>query len=252
MYVEDVTIRVFRKLKKDVNSLKKKIPLLISLLVAISLVITSSFMYFTSRNTTLNLSEEELNTNGTRIGELINSDIASEQNKLKLISQNDILSQVLNYRNARQNDSFFADNPLLNQAAKSLINNLSAITGHQTIFMTDKNGIVISSSYNPILKQNLSDKSYMSAALKGVETISDIEISPIDKRPVIYFIEPVIDDNYNVLGTVGTSVTQDALPELSDFIDRHRRCNYAWYLYFRDDNKTCNQSYQHNERSVYG
>lgn len=94
------------KLEKDVNSLKKKIPLLISLLVAISLVITSSFMYFTSRNTTLNLSEEELNTNGTRIGGLINSDIASEQNKLKLISQNDILSQVLNYRNSRQDDSF--------------------------------------------------------------------------------------------------------------------------------------------------
>lgn len=197
------------KLEKDVNFLKKKIPLLISLLVVISLVITSSFMYFTSRNTTLNLSEEELNTNGTRIGELINSDIAAEQNKLKLISQNDILSQVLNYRNSRQDDSFFADNPLLNQAAKSLINNLSAITGHQTIFMTDKNGIVISSSYNPILKQNLSDKSYMSAGLKGMEAISDIEISPIDKRPVIYFIEPVIDDNYNVLGTVGTSVYLD-------------------------------------------
>lgn len=189
--------------------MKKKIPLLISLLVAVSLMITSSLMYFTSRNTTLNMSEEELNTNGTRIGELISGQVASEQNKLKLISQNTILSQVLSYRDSKQNDSFFTDNPLLEQATKSLINNLSAVTGHQTIFMTDKNGVVISSSYNPILKQNLSDKTYMSGALKGMETISDIEISPLDKRPVIYFAEPIMDDNYNVLGTVGTSVYLD-------------------------------------------
>jgi len=206
-------------LKKDL-SLRVKLPIFISLLVAVMFTVTAFIIYEINSKLLLNESKNTLTATGSLIGHNLFSSVMSEKQGIALASNHDAFKQLLELRNsgAMTDAQFFSqDNELIKQSNRLLRTSLEKVVGVQTFQLIDKKGIIISSSRDDELQGDRSDREYFERTIEGKPYISDAIVSRTTGAMVIPFTEPIVNEKGDVLGVF--SATVDA----SFFVDKLAR-----------------------------
>ncbi|MBU3189509.1 methyl-accepting chemotaxis protein [Clostridium bowmanii] len=84
------------------------------------------------------------------------------------------------------------------------------------VFITDKDGVIIVDSNNEFLNTDLSQKDYTKKALSGVGSLSSVYMSTVNSKPVVTFLQPIVDENANVIGIAGKSIYTDYFSQRFD------------------------------------
>ena len=83
-------------------------------------------------------------------------------------------------------------------------------------FITDKDGVIIVDSDNEFLNSDLSQNDYTKKALSGATSVSSVYISTVNFKPIVTFLQPIVDENNNVIGLAGKSVYTDYFSQRFD------------------------------------
>lgn len=81
------------------------------------------------------------------------------------------------------------------------------------IFVTNNKGIIIADDKDDFINSDYSNDKFVSNALQGNNSISNVHISSETSRTVVTFVDPIKDDNGNIVGTVGKSIFTDYFSE---------------------------------------
>jgi len=206
-------------LKKNL-SLKVKLPLFISLLVAVMFTITALFIYEINSNLLFEESKETLSASGNLMGENIFSSVMSEKQAISLASNHDAFKDLLELRNSgsMSDAQFFSkDHKLINQSNRLLKTSLEKVVGVQAFQVIDKQGIIVASSHEEDLKGDRSDREYFNQTIAGKPFISDAIVSKSTGEMVIPFAEPIMNEKGEVLGIFSATVNA------SFFVDKLER-----------------------------
>lgn len=199
--------------------LRVKLPLLITILVTVSLMITSILSYTFSSKVLLNKSMDEINVNADRASEMIYSLIKGEKQTAEILSANRSLQELMKARTSETEDSFFVTHANeIKQAHHVLLDSVNSIPLHQQMYLMDENGIVIAGSDKSFLKTDLSGRPYFKEIRKGNFVVSDVIEARDDKQPIFIFAYPIKDETGKVIGAVGnTSLATYYLEGLKNF-----------------------------------
>lgn len=206
-------------LKKDV-SLRVKLPLFISLLVAIMFAGTGAIVYQINSNLLLKESKETLKSNGFLVGDSLFSSILSEKQNVALASTHNTFVELLELRNSKElsDVEFFSkDNEILQKANSILALNFERTKGVDSFQVIDKNGIIVAANSEDTLKGDRSDREYFKETMKGESYVSDALTSKSSGKMIIPFTEPIKDKHGSVIGILNATV------DATFFVDKFQR-----------------------------
>ncbi|WP_298845969.1 methyl-accepting chemotaxis protein [Clostridium sp.] len=83
-------------------------------------------------------------------------------------------------------------------------------------FIADKDGVIIADSDEEYLNSDLSQNDYAKKALSGSSFVSSVYTSVVNFKPVVTFVQPIKDENNNVIGIAGKSVYIDYFSQRFD------------------------------------
>jgi methyl-accepting chemotaxis protein len=195
-------------LKRNV-SLKWKLPIYISLLVAVVFAGTATMIYQSNSDLLFKESKESLLISGTLIGENLWSSVLSERQSVALAADHTTFKSLLTLRNAGQmtDDQFFSpSNELLTQSNGILKSGLEKTKGFQSFQLLDASGIIVASSSESDVGGDRTDREYFQETIKGKSFISDAIISKSTGKLVIPFAEPIIDEKGFVIGVFNGTI----------------------------------------------
>lgn len=190
-------------------SLRAKLPLYITLLVAVAFAGTGWFIYQVNSDIMLRDAKSALTTNSNLIGNGLFSSILLEQQATSLAANHDTFKKILNERHSGRmsDEQFFSDqNALLQDANRILRTSLLKARGVQGYQVIDDKGIIIAASADEALKGDRSDREYFKKAMEGKPFISDAIVSKSTGSLVIPFTEPIKSEDGKVLGVFSATV----------------------------------------------
>lgn len=180
-------------------SIKRKLPLLISLLVAIALIVTGVSVYVSVSKVLLAQSTKELDTNALRAGKDIQNLISEEQTITYGLSQNHALVELL--QDPTNQDAKDEVNAFLAQSFKQMPN-------HQHLQVNNSQGIIVADSDPKNIGTNLSTRDYFKQAIGGQPNISQVLVSNVGNHDnIIVIAYPIKDDSGKIIGVLGNVVT---------------------------------------------
>lgn len=195
-------------LKRNV-SLKWKLPIYISLLVAVVLAGTATMIYQSNSELLFKESKESLLASGTLIGENLWSSVLSERQSVALAADHNTFKSLLTLRNAGQmtDEQFFSpSNELLTQSNGILKSGIEKTKGFQSFQLIDANGIIVASSSEGDVGGDRTDREYFQETIKGKSFISDAIISKSTGKLVIPFTEPIVSAEGFVIGVFNGTI----------------------------------------------
>ncbi|OAB36973.1 chemotaxis protein [Paenibacillus macquariensis subsp. defensor] len=202
-------------------SLKVKLPIFISVLVAIVLISSSFFTYLLSSELLLKKSTDEVVANANRLGEGLDSSVQLLEQTSHLFAVNGTFRKLLVLRseNEMSDDEFFSkNNEAYTQSLDLLRESLKVTQGIQSLTVTDTKGIIVASSTPDSVKSDRSDRAYLKEALKGNFNISEAIISRTTNTLISVFTQPIKDSKGRVIGafflTVDTSFFVEKLDDI--------------------------------------
>ncbi|WP_032077504.1 methyl-accepting chemotaxis protein [Clostridium drakei] len=189
-------------------TIQKKLPLFLAILVTISLIVTSLFVYFFTSKMLKNEALNKVSINCNLGTDDINSLIISEKKEVELLSQQKDIVDISKIRKSNSDDSFFST--YINHKSFTILKNrASTLKDHEHLFVLDLNGEIFADSNTSSLKLDLKSRKYFQDALKGKASISDTIISKANGKSIIVFVYPVKDDFGNVIAVMANSVYTD-------------------------------------------
>lgn len=189
-------------------TIQKKLPLFLAILVTISLIVTSLFVYFFTSKMLKNEALNKVSINCNLGTDDINSLIVSEKKEVELLSQQKDIVDISKIRKSNSDDSFFST--YINHKSFTILKNrASTLKDHEHLFVIDLNGEIFADSNTSSLKLDLKSRKYFQDALKGKASISDTIISKANGKSIIVFVYPVKDDFGNVIAVMADSVYTD-------------------------------------------
>lgn len=202
-------------------SLRVKLPLYISILVAIVLISSSFSTYLVSSELLLKKSTDEVVANADRLGEGLHNSVQLLEQTVYLLTVNDTIRKLLVLRseNETSDGEFFSkNNGAYTQSLDLLRESLKGTQGIQSLSVTDTKGIIVASSTPDSVKSDRSDRGYFHEALKGNFNVSEAIISRTTNSLISVFTQPIKDSKGQVIGvflvTVDTSFFVDKLDNI--------------------------------------
>ncbi|MGN7762872.1 methyl-accepting chemotaxis protein [Paenibacillus sp. 22594] len=202
-------------------SLRVKLPILLSLLVAVVLLATSVTVYLFSSDLLLRKSKDEINANGDRIGEGLWTAMQLQEQTSYVISVHNTFKELLKLRaeGSIPDDEFFSSkNPHFDKANTILLDSLKGTKGTDAMLVLDTKGTIVAGTKPDTISQSRSDREYFTQALKGAPFISDAITSKSSTKLIIAFAQPIKDLDGKVLGvfamTVDSSFFTDKLGDI--------------------------------------
>ncbi|MDQ0061767.1 methyl-accepting chemotaxis protein [Paenibacillus harenae] len=201
--------------KKRVNflsrnvSLRWKLPIYISLLVAVMFAGAGTMIYQSNSELLLKESKETLITSGNLIGENLWSSVLSEKQSVALASNHNTFKSLLTLRNSGEmaDDDFFSNrNELLLGANLILKTSIEQTKGVQAFQIMDPKGIIVASSSEGDVKGERADREYFQETIRGKSFVSDAIVSKSTGKLVIPFTEPITDSNGIIIGVFSGTV----------------------------------------------
>lgn len=189
-------------------SIKKKIPLLITIIVII-LVTTITIVNEVSYNSILNKkTSSEMEGLGKRAGETISASIEKEQLAVRIISEKNVVRDLLKTaQSSMDKDEFIKKQQSMNTI---LVDYVKETKNVEHVFLVDTKGNIVSDSDKNYLGKNLNDRSYNKPSLDGKASISEVLLSKVTQNPIVVFTNPVKVNN-KVVGYVGVAVHGNSL-----------------------------------------
>ncbi|KWX73394.1 chemotaxis protein [Paenibacillus riograndensis] len=191
-------------------SLKVKLPVLLSLLVAVVLLATSVTVYLFSSDLLLRKSKDEINANSDRIGEGLWTAMQLEEQISYVISVHNTFKELLELREqgTLSDQAFFSsDNPLFSKANTILQDSLQG--GNDSLLVLDSQGTIVAGTNKESLGQSRVDREYFTEAFKGKPFISDAIVSKSNNKLLLVFSQPVKSADGKVLGVLAMTVASD-------------------------------------------
>ncbi|MEL1134465.1 methyl-accepting chemotaxis protein [Desulfitobacterium sp. THU1] len=180
-------------------SIRTKLPLFISLLVAIALVVTGVSVYYSVSKVVTEQSHHELETNALRVGQDIDNLIKQEKTIAYALSQNKVFVELL--ENPTNQAALNEANDFLAQVFKQMPN-------HQHIQVNNRDGIIIADSDVKNIGSNSSKREYFKQAIQGNENISEVLQSNVGNHDnIIVIAVPIKNAAGEVIGILGNVVT---------------------------------------------
>lgn len=210
-------------------TIRKKLPILIAILVAAPLVVTSIIVYFFTSSKLEAAVLNNVSTNCSLGVEDINSLILSEKKEVELLSQQKDIVDIAEIRQANMDDTFFSKY-IDHKAFNVLKSRASFLKNHEHLFLLDLKGEIFSDSNTSSLRLDLKDRRYFQDALKGKTSISDTIVSKANGKTIIVFVSPIKDDNGNVIAVMADSVYTDYFTDKLSYI----RIGKTGYAYLAD------------------
>lgn len=199
------------------DSISLKIISIVILLVIMGIGFIGTFIYALTYNKMFSMSENNMQTVSTQIYNNFNTLIQAEKNDVKEISVDGDIKNVLEEKNTTSEDDFLNKNSgNLDKIKYKLKQDASLNKYDENIFVTDKNGFIIACSNDNFQRFDLSTHDYMKSALQGSSVMSNVYTSVVSIKPVVTFVEPIKDENGNIIGTVGKNVYTDYFSETFD------------------------------------
>ncbi|WP_379154880.1 methyl-accepting chemotaxis protein [Paenibacillus sp. sgz5001063] len=190
-------------------SLKVKLPVLLSLLVAVVLLATSVTVYLFSSDLLLRKSRDEINANGDRIGEGLWTAMQLQEQTSFVISVHNTFKQLLELRNqgTLSDQAFFSsENPYFNKANSILQDTLKGANGSDSLLVLDSHGTIVAGTKTENIGQSRSDREYFSKTIKGEAFISDAIQSKSSNKLLLVFAQPIKTDDGKTLGVLAMTV----------------------------------------------
>ncbi|MBC2582313.1 methyl-accepting chemotaxis protein [Clostridium sp. DJ247] len=189
-------------------SIKKKIPILISILLTLSVLITGLFAYFQSSDIVLKESRESIVSVNKSSMETMSALIEKEQAQARTISNNKLAYELL--KKGQENSNSDEYKQLVSQNNQWLANYVKNTNYYEHSFIVDTNGAIISDSDEKNIGIDASQRQYTKDALSGVEAISEVLLSKATEKQIVVFASPILDNN-TVIGYAATSVYCDGI-----------------------------------------
>ncbi|MFT8313549.1 MAG: methyl-accepting chemotaxis protein [Clostridium sp.] len=204
------------KLKKSMSTLnfRKSISLkiigIVSLAIIFVMILVGGIIYFITYNKMLDMSKENMKILSQEISNNFDSLILIQTSDMGKIAS-DIGVNKVALANASNPKEVFQKN--YGGDVEELRSNLKQYAAsnkyNENIFVTDKNGLVITCSNDDFLRFDLSNNDYIKQALTGKSVMSSVYTSVISIKPVVTFVQPIKDDKGNVIGIVGKNIFTD-------------------------------------------
>lgn len=189
-------------------SIKKKLPLIISLLVCIPLALSSVIAYFYSSMMLQENGTKQIDSTIMLSSDNIYNLIDEQRAEVELLAKAKEIIEISKIRQQDMGESFFSTYAV-NSANLLLKERFEKVSNHEHLFLLDTNGIICADSDPKSLKFNLKERVYFQEAMKGKISISNTLISKINGKPIIVFAVPVIDETGKVISVVANSVYVD-------------------------------------------
>ena len=191
-------------------TIRKKLPIMISILVTLALVVTSGFSYFFSSKTITEQSTQSLFNVGEQESRSIYSLVLGEKKEAELLAVSREVIDVSKLRQTSLGDEFFtANHPQFVAANKLLEARYSKLELHEHLFVADAKGLIFADSNPKTLKIDISSRSYFQDAMQGKIAISPTIISKVDGRAIVTIAAPVKDEAGKVISVMVNSVYVD-------------------------------------------
>ncbi len=188
--------------------IRKKLPLFISILVAVPLIVTSIVVYFFTSKTLEDAALNKVSINCNLGTEDISSLILSEKKEAELLSQQKDVVDISKIRQTNMGDDFFSKY-INHKSFEFLKNRAVSLKDHEHLFLIDVNGEIFTDSSPSSLKIDLKSRKYFQDALQGKSSISDTIVSKANGRTIIVFVSPIKDDDGKVIAVMADSVYTD-------------------------------------------
>lgn len=199
-------------------SLKVKLPLLVSMLVAAVLLATSVTIYWVSSNLLVAESKDEINANADRIGEGLWNSMKLKQEASYVISVHNTFKELLKLRaegTLSEQEFFSTKNPTYVKANDILQSSIKGSTGTDSMLVLDLKGTILAGTNVEAHGQSRSDREYFKEGIKGAPFIGDAIVSKSTGTLILPFTQPIKDQNGKLLGifvlTVDTNLFVDEL-----------------------------------------
>jgi methyl-accepting chemotaxis protein len=194
-------------------SLKKKIPILITTLLIISVVITSIFSYYESSSLMYKTSKDEMQSVSKRAVETISALVAKELVTVDELSNNKSINGFLQQALSKDsnNDEYKA---ALENANKMLEEHVASSGNLEHAFLVSSKGTIIADSDRKLIGSDVNERTYNKATLggNGKQVISETLVSKSTGTPIIVFTCPIMD-NGKIVAYMATAVKGESFSE---------------------------------------
>lgn len=194
-------------------TIKKKLPVIIALLVAIPLLATSIFTYFYSANIISKNTQEQIKSLSSDGSQIISALILAEKAEIKGISDYENVISLAEKRNKTLDESFFQSYSQEINSLNEYLDKKAKEEGNlEHIFLVDSNGTIFADSAPGSFKKSVLDRDYFKDVVEKKElVISNSMVSKATGDLIVVFILPIKDADNNILGYVGKGVYVDYL-----------------------------------------
>jgi len=202
-------------------SLKVKLSLSICGLIMFVLLGTSVTLYYSVSQIITDKAKDEMIANGDRIGEGLWTAAQLEAQSVYLASAHNTYIDLLEYREdgiASDNSFFSSDNPHWAKANTTLKTSIQGSKNNESFTILDSKGIIVASTDDNLMQVDMSDREYFQQAIQGNVYISDALLSRSTNHLVVFFAEPIINKDGNVLGVFIASVNSTFFTDKLDDI----------------------------------
>ncbi|UZW12412.1 methyl-accepting chemotaxis protein [Clostridium pasteurianum] len=227
------------------DSIALKVIGIVSLAIILIMLMVGGSIYFITYNKILNVNKENMIILSQEISNNFDSLISLQVSDVQNISSNSYVKKVASESVNNPKDMFQQKYGSDIEKSRNILKNYSNLNKYnENIFIADKNGVIITCSNENFLRFDLSNNDYIKQALKGKSFMSTVYTSVISIKPVVTFVEPIKDDNGNILGVAGKNVFTDYF---SNKFDKFKFLN-SGYVFIVDGQQ--NTIYSHIKRDI--
>lgn len=170
--------------------IKQKIPMFIGVLILITMLISSSVVYYEVSTKLYDASQTEMKSISKSSTETISVMLEKESTEVEGLSNKKSIVELLQLNNSSY------DSEAYKTAAESVNKELDEYVKKQGnlehTFIVDNKGIIIADSDRKLINQNISDRNYNKEALKGKTAISETLTSKSSGAQIIVITSPII------------------------------------------------------------
>lgn len=183
--------------------LTKKIPIVITTLVILSIFLITGFTYYETSKMLMQNINNEMSLAETGSNTSIQLMFKKEQTEVQRLAQSkDIVELALQ----RQNNSTSPDySDLISKSNASLLKYVKKAGYLEHTFIVDTTSTIISDSSDSTFGKNIGERDYCKTTLSGKDAVSNTLTSKDTGKQIIVFTSPIIYDN-KVIGFVGNGI----------------------------------------------
>ena len=220
-------IRVDKELKHYTNisgfkgfkniSIPVKIISVVAVILVIFMAIENAIIYRVTYNKMESTNKQNMKLVSNEVYENFKNLIKIQISDVEKNALNDDIIRIAKHRNSTSRQEF---KTIYKDEIEKTTNKLKTYAQKNKTdehdFITDKDGVIIADSNEEFINTDLSQKDYTKKALSGTISVSSVFMSTVTFKPTVTFLQPIIDENSNVIGIAGKSVYTDYFSQRFD------------------------------------